>query len=81
MNTEPKDTEHQTAVDEGPYERRPSDDPQAVKVEKSGISAAEARRHRRWRNIALAVALGAFVVLIFVITLVKLGADVTNRPL
>jgi ferric-dicitrate binding protein FerR (iron transport regulator) len=81
VNAEPKNTDQHSAVTETDYERRPSDDPQAVQVENSGISAEESGRRRRWRNIALAVALGAFVVLIFVITLVKLGANVMNRPL
>ncbi|MFP4004429.1 MAG: hypothetical protein ACLFV8_11685 [Alphaproteobacteria bacterium] len=81
MNEEPRNTEHQGAAREPRVPSRPSDDPQAVKVERSGISAEQARKRRRWRNIALALALGAFVVLIFVITLVKLGPNVMNRPL
>jgi hypothetical protein len=35
-----------------------------------------ARRARRGRNIAIAVGLLAFVVLVFVITLVRLGGNV-----
>ena len=35
---------------------------------------------RRGRNIAIAVGLVAFVVLVFVITIVKLGASVADRP-
>mgnify|MGYP001225697140 CR=1 FL=1 len=35
---------------------------------------------RRGRNIALALGLVLFVVLIFVVTLVKLGGNVVNRP-
>lgn len=80
MSEKQPDTEHQPAVSEDAAPR-PSRDPQAVQVEKSGISAKEAARGRRSRNIALALALGAFVVLIFVITLVKLGANFSNRPL
>lgn len=38
------------------------------------------RRARRGRNIALAVGLVVFVVLIFIVTLVHLGANVANRP-
>jgi ABC-type transporter Mla subunit MlaD len=38
-------------------------------------------RARRGRNIALAVGLLLFVVLVFVVTLARLGADVANRPL
>ncbi len=36
---------------------------------------------RRGRNIALAVALLLFVVLVFIVTVVRLGGDVANRPL
>ena len=35
---------------------------------------------RRGRNIAIAVGLVAFVVLVFVITIVKLGGSVADRP-
>ena len=36
---------------------------------------------RRSRSIAIALALGAFVVVIFVVTLVKLGSNVLTRPM
>ena len=36
---------------------------------------------RRGRNIALALGLALLVVLIFVVTVVKLGANVLDRPL
>lgn len=42
-------------------------------------SAAESKA-RRGRNIALALGLVLFVVLIFVVTIVRLGASVTERP-
>ncbi len=35
---------------------------------------------RRGRNIALALSLVLFVVLIFIVTIVRLGADVIDRP-
>ena len=35
-------------------------------------------RARRWRNIALALALGAVVILFFVMTLVRLKGHVVN---
>jgi len=35
---------------------------------------------RRGRNIALAIGLLLFVVLIFVVTIVRLGANVIDRP-
>ena len=36
---------------------------------------------RRGRNIALAIGLLIFVVLVFVVTIVRLGGNVANRPL
>ena len=44
------------------------------------MSDAE-RRVRRGRNIALALGLVLFVVLVFIVTLVRLGANVANQPL
>lgn len=41
----------------------------------------EQRRGRRNRNIAIGLAIGLFVILIFAVTLAKLGANVLNRPL
>ena len=38
-------------------------------------------RARRSRSIAIALALGAFVVVIFLVTLVKLGSNVLTRPM
>jgi predicted nucleic acid-binding Zn ribbon protein len=40
----------------------------------------EQRRRRRMRSIAIALALGALVILFYVVTLVK-GPGVLNRPL
>lgn len=36
---------------------------------------------RRGRNIALALGLVLFVVLVFIVTVVRLGASVADRPL
>jgi len=48
----------------------------------TGIRLTEQQlRARRSRSIAIALALGAFVVVIFVVTLVKLGANVLTRPM
>jgi hypothetical protein len=48
----------------------------------TGIRLTEEQlRARRARSIAIALALGAFVVVIFVVTLVKLGANVATRPM
>jgi hypothetical protein len=41
----------------------------------------EQKRRRRARSIAIALALGAFVVLLYLVTIVKLGPGVLNRPL
>ena len=38
-------------------------------------------RRRRKRSIAIALTLGAMVVLFFVLTIAKLGPQVLNRPL
>jgi hypothetical protein len=44
-----------------------------------GDNAAEAKA-RRGRNIALALGLVLFVILIFVVTIVRLGGNVADRP-
>lgn len=41
----------------------------------------EQRRRRRARSLAIAVALGLLVVLFYVVTIVKLGPGVLDRPL
>ncbi|MGA2940927.1 MAG: CoxF protein [Xanthobacteraceae bacterium] len=47
-----------------------------------GIRLTEQQlRARRNRSIAIALALGAFVVVIFLVTLVKLGGNVLTRPM
>jgi t-SNARE complex subunit (syntaxin) len=43
--------------------------------------AVDFARARRGRNIALALGLVAFVIIVFVVTIVKLGASVIDRPL
>jgi len=45
------------------------------------VLTAEQKRRRRGRSIALAVTLGALVLLIYAVTVVKLGPGVLNRPL
>lgn len=44
------------------------------------IDPAAADRARRGRNIALALGLVAFVVIVFVVTLVRMGGYVAERP-
>ena len=52
------------------------------KREQDGIVLTEAqKKSRRERSIAIALALGAFVIVIFVVTLVKLGGNVLTRPM
>ena len=47
-----------------------------------GIRLTEQQlRARRNRSVAIALALGAFVVVIFLVTLVKLGGNVATRPM
>jgi hypothetical protein len=45
----------------------------------AGESDAAARA-RRGRNIAIALGLVAFVILIFIVTIVRLGGHVVERP-
>jgi hypothetical protein len=56
----------------------------ATMIEKpeTGIRLSEQQlRARRSRSIAIALALGAFVVVIFFVTMVKLGGNVLTRPM
>ena len=41
----------------------------------------EQKRRRRARSIAIALSLGVLVLLLYVVTVVKLGPGVLNRPL
>jgi len=45
------------------------------------VLTEEQKRRRRARNIAIALVLGALVVLFYVLTIVKLGPGVLQRPL
>jgi hypothetical protein len=45
------------------------------------VLTEEQKRRRRARSIAIACALGALVLLFYVLTIVKLGPGVMNRPL
>ena len=44
------------------------------------VETDAAARARKGRNIALGLGLVAFVILMFVVTIVRLGANVANRP-
>ncbi len=45
------------------------------------VLTPEQERSRRNRNIAIGLAIALFAVLIFVVTLAKLGANMLNRPI
>jgi archaellum biogenesis protein FlaJ (TadC family) len=45
------------------------------------VPTDEQKRRRRARSIAIALALGALVLLFYVVTIVKLGPGVLQRPL
>jgi len=45
------------------------------------VLTEEQKRQRRRRSIAIALSLGALVLLIWAVTVVKLGPGVLNRPL
>lgn len=45
------------------------------------VLSEEQKRRRRARSIAIALALGALVLLFYVVTIVKLGPGVLRRPL
>ena len=56
--------------------------PLAIDKKPQGIrlTTAQEKSHRQ-RNLAIAIAIGLFVVLIYVVTIVKLGPAVLVRPL
>jgi hypothetical protein len=45
------------------------------------VLTEEQKRRRRARSIAIALALAALVVLVYLVTMVKLGPGVLNRPM
>ena len=45
------------------------------------VLTEEQKRRRRARSIAIALSLGALVLLVYLVTVVKLGPGVLNRPL
>jgi hypothetical protein len=45
------------------------------------LEAAEAKRRQRLRSIAIAWALAAIALMFFLVTIVRLGANVASRPL
>ena len=49
--------------------------------ERGVVLTKEQLRRRRARSIAIALTLGALVLLVYLVTIVKLGPGVLNRPL
>jgi hypothetical protein len=45
------------------------------------VLTAEQKRRRRARSIAIALTLGALVLLFYIVTIVKLGPNVLTRPM
>ncbi len=45
------------------------------------VLTPEQKRSRKLRNIAIGIAIGVFVGLIYFVTIAKIGANVVNRPL
>ena len=45
------------------------------------VLTEEQKRRRRARSLAIALTLGALVLLVYVVTIVKLGPGVLSRPL
>jgi len=45
------------------------------------VLSEEQKRRRRARSIAIGLALGALALLFYIVTIVKLGPGVLNRPL
>jgi len=49
--------------------------------ERGIVLTPEQQRRRRARSIAIALTLGVLVLLVYIVTVVKLGPGVLNRPL
>ena len=50
-------------------------------IENGIVLTDEQKRRRRARSVAIALALGALVLLFYVVTIVKLGPGVLQRPM
>ena len=54
------------------------DHPQQEHLQKSVLTPEEVKK-RNQRNLALALGLGAFVITVFLVTMLRLGASVAER--
>jgi hypothetical protein len=64
------------------FTKRFMGDPMGEPPPQPGVKLTEQQlRARRARSIAIALALGAFVILIFVVTLVRLSSNVQTPPI
>lgn len=54
---------------------------QTPPIEGPGRESPEAAKARSRRNIAIALSLVAFVILVFLVTVTRMGGSVANRPL
>lgn len=50
-------------------------------IRRDVVLTAAQKRSRRARNVAIGLALGLFALLFYVVTIVKLGPGVLDRPL
>ncbi|MFK8252555.1 hypothetical protein [Ancylobacter terrae] len=67
-------------TDDGTRDGKP-DDPQRADIAEYVRLTEEQRRRRRARSLAIALTLGALCLLFYIVTIVKLGPGVLNRPL
>ena len=44
------------------------------------MSDAEEQKKRKQRNLAIGLMIAAFVVIVYVVTILKIGGNVLNRP-
>ncbi|MCX6021966.1 MAG: hypothetical protein NTZ05_09605 [Chloroflexi bacterium] len=56
-------------------------EPETHTIPPGAISADAAARARRGRNIAIGIGLVGFVVLVYLVTVFRMGGNVINRPL
>ena len=64
------------------FTKRFMGDPTGDPPPQPGVKLTEQQlRARRARSIAIALALGAFVIVVFLVTIVRLGGNVLTRPM